>query len=304
MPRRMCGGSLLRQRRHKRVSESLVEIAAGTLPLLRKLGDLFFRELHRLKLILYATATDGVMFGDRIRARTEESTMGERVRIPLERSHLQRLLRPAARPGRRGDSGVVGTRAAHRGPRRALREGRLRGDRARSLPRQDHDLARRSRQDADGARRRARRERDRRRGRVPPPASRVHVEEIRRRRLLHGRRARAVRGDVRREERRRGGQLLRRLQEGQSRLGEARRRRSSSSTARTTRACRPRADASSNRNCGSSARTWKSWSIRTPTTRSSTTRVPRCTTPRRRRTRGGARSICSGALCDSSPRLA
>ena len=33
----------------------------------------------------------------------------------------------------------------------------------------------------------------------------------------------------------------------------------------------------------------------TPTTRSSTTRVPRSTTPRPRRTRGGARWICSGA---------
>src|SRR5450756_2115790 len=114
--------------------------------------------------------------------------------------------------GRRRDPGVVGSRAAHQGRDGPLRERGLRRARARPLPRQDDDLAGPGGPPPDGAGRGARGPRDRGGRRVSSQPAGVLVEDDRRRRLLHGRRARAVRGHVE-PERRRGRELLRRLQE-------------------------------------------------------------------------------------------
>ena len=136
-----------------------------------------------------------------------------RVQRPYVRG-LPREARSREGAGRRRDPGVVGAGPAHHGRLRPVRKGGLRRRRARSLPRPDDDRARRGRTPPDGAGRGDAPAREiAGAGRLRPLPAGVLLEELRRRRLLHGRRARAVRGDDE-PEGRRGGQLLRRLQEG------------------------------------------------------------------------------------------
>ena len=95
-------------------------------------------------------------------------------RVPDQRAHDEGLSRDPRRrqgPGRARDPGVVGPRGPHQERVRPLRGRRLLGPRARHVPRQDGERARRGGQALHGAEHRAGREGSRRAPRSTSPAT-------------------------------------------------------------------------------------------------------------------------------------
>ena len=204
------------------------------------------------------------------------------------------LATPAERrgPRRAGDPGVVGARPSHQARLRPLRRRGLRRARARHVPRPDRQRARRGRQALHGAQHRPRREGPAR-GRDVPPGPVVH-EEGRGGGILHGRPARALRGDAQ-SRGRRVRELLRHPPERQARLREAGRARARAlrraGRLRDTHGRRGRSTPTSRRRASRP----RSTSTRASTTRSSTTSAPTSTTGPPPRTPGGERSPSSAS---------